>query len=362
MPYPEFMPEDTPIFNRERGMCSNELSETNPMTMGYLGPAGAMPERHNGNLLDLPIYYCHHAIQQIAMKSYDSRYDEERTIPKLEKFIDDHAEEPFMVYYGMRSGHGPFNTPERFRNKTEIGIVGEMIMETDELVGRVLARLEENGIDDNTLVMFMSDNGPSNSAAKIEQILGHNQRRLDMPDGTHVTLAEGKNTQGEAGHRTPFLWRLPSRFSQRTINDQQFPVSTTDVYATLAELIGYDLDCNEAPDSRSFLDYMLTGEPSQEIKKSAIMTHAYQAGNNASLRKNSMKYVPGNEALFDLLNDQETKNNLFNNPEQAAVIEHMDTYLNDWLQHIEKREAATQKGLVKDSCYPAFEHSNYYTS
>ena len=210
MPYPEYISEETTAFNRETGGCTHDLNKNKPMSMSYFGPAGHLPAKHTGDPLELPIYYCHHAVQQIAMKSYDSRYDEERTIQKLENFIDDHAEEPFFVYYGMRTGHGPFNTPERFRNQTEIGILGESIMETDEIVGKVLKKLEEKGIIDDTLVMFMSDNGPSSwSANKINEVLNHNQRRLDLPDGREVTLAEGKNTQGEAGQRTPFLWRLP---------------------------------------------------------------------------------------------------------------------------------------------------------
>ena len=174
-----------------------------------MGPAGHLPERYGGNPLNLPIYFCNYAIQQIAMKSYDSRHAEENTVPRLENFIDDHAAEPFFAYYGMRSGHGPFNAPERFRNQTSVGNLGEMIMEADEIVGRILNRLEENGIGDDTLIMFMSDNGPASSAIEINEILNHNQRQLDLPDGSAVTLVDGKNSQGEGGHRTPFLWRLP---------------------------------------------------------------------------------------------------------------------------------------------------------
>ena len=55
------------------------------------------------------------------------------------------------MYYGMRSGHRPFNTPLRFRGKTKVGIVGEMIMEADEIVGRILDQLKESGVDDNTV-------------------------------------------------------------------------------------------------------------------------------------------------------------------------------------------------------------------
>ena len=175
------------------------------------------------------------------MKSYDSRHSEEKIIPKLEKFIDDNKDDEFFVYYGMRSGHGPFNTPIRFRNQTQAGMLGEMIMEADEIVGRIMARLEAHGIADDTLVMFMSDNGPNSSADNINEAFGHNQRRLDLPKGS-IVLPGGKNGHDEGGNRTPFLRRYPNRFPARNIYDPKVPVSTVDIYATLAELIEYDLE------------------------------------------------------------------------------------------------------------------------
>ena len=60
------------------------------------------------------------------------------------------------MFYGMRSGHRPFNTPERFRGQTDAGLVGEMIMEADEIVGRLLSELESNGIDNNTVCSFIT--------------------------------------------------------------------------------------------------------------------------------------------------------------------------------------------------------------
>ena len=50
------------------------------------------------------------------------------------------------------SGHRPFNTPERFRGKSKAGLVGEMILEADEIVGRIMSELENQGIADDTLI------------------------------------------------------------------------------------------------------------------------------------------------------------------------------------------------------------------
>jgi arylsulfatase A-like enzyme len=135
-------------------------------------------------------------------------------------------------------------------------------------------------------------------------------------------------------------------------------VSSIDIYATLAELIDYDLNCNEAPDSRSLVSYLENGEASDELKNKPIMTHAYTPGNVAAIRKNNMKYVPGVKELFNVWFDPEEKNNLYNDEDQANYISYIDKYLNDWLEHVELREEATRKGADKDTCYPQFERFN----
>jgi len=135
-------------------------------------------------------------------------------------------------------------------------------------------------------------------------------------------------------------------------------VSSIDIYATLAELIEYDLDCNEAPDSRSLVSYLETGEASDELKNKPIMTHAYTPGNVVAIRKDNMKYVPGVQELFNIEFDIEEKRNLFNAENQASYLSYLDQFLKDWLQHIDLREEATRKGAEKDNCYPQFERFN----
>ena len=130
----------------------------------------------------LGIYYLTWLRQNIAGKSFDSREVEQETTRKLENFIDDNHEDPFFAYYGLQSGHAPFNTPPRFRNQTEVGLFGEVIMEADEIVGRVLDKLEEHNIANDTLVIFMSDNGPTTTGKQILKKWGHNQWLLDLPE------------------------------------------------------------------------------------------------------------------------------------------------------------------------------------
>ena len=92
------------------------------------------------------------------------------------------------MYYGLRSGHRPFNSPERYRYTTEAGLVGEMIKEVDENVGILFDKLEELGIDDDTLMVFMSDNGADQSSDFSWMRYGHMQNSMDIDDRPSVPL------------------------------------------------------------------------------------------------------------------------------------------------------------------------------
>jgi len=110
---------------------------------------------------DTPIFKRDHPRNILVAEDFDSRDVEPITAEKVYEFIDSQAgsEKPFFLYYAARLGHSPFNAPESYRNKTAAGISGEHIMMTDEIVGNIMNRLKRNGMDDNTIVVFTSDNG-----------------------------------------------------------------------------------------------------------------------------------------------------------------------------------------------------------
>ena len=76
----------------------------------------------------------------------------------------------------------------------------------------------------------------------------------------------------------------------------------------LAELIEYDLECNEAPDSRSLVQYLETGRPNAELRDKPILTQAPKQDGNVAIRKKDAKYIPGTKELYNLSLDPETKN------------------------------------------------------
>lgn len=140
-------------------------------------------------------------------------------------FIGQHADEPFLVYLPHPMVHVPLYVSEAFEGKSGAGLFGDVVMEVDWSVGQILNALKQHGIDDNTLVVFTSDNGPWLSYGDHA--------------GSAVPLREGKGTMFEGGYREPTLMWWPGKIPAGTTCDEL--ASTIDLLPTIAALIDADL-------------------------------------------------------------------------------------------------------------------------
>lgn len=160
-------------------------------------------------------------------------------------------EQPFFLYLPLTSPHTPIVPSEAWQGKSGIGAYGDFLMETDWVVGEVLAELDNNKLADNTLVIFVTDNGCS-PAAKIPDLVkqGH------QPNGA---LRGHKADIYEGGHRVPFIVRWPEKVKAGSSYDQT--ICTADIFATLADINGKlpTVPAEAAEDSFSFLP-ALTGQ------------------------------------------------------------------------------------------------------
>ncbi len=136
------------------------------------------------------------------------------------KFIDKNKEQPFFLYLAHTMPHVPLFVSDKFKGKSKRGLYGDVIMEIDWSVGQVLEALKRNGLDENTLVIFASDNGPW----------------LCYGDhgGCALPLREGKLTIWEGGQRVPCIMRWPGRIPSGTVCQE--PVMTIDWLPTIARL------------------------------------------------------------------------------------------------------------------------------
>ena len=138
------------------------------------------------------------------------------------KFIDANKEHPFFLYVAHNMPHVPLHVSEKFKGKSERGLYGDVIEEIDWSVGEILAALKRNGLDENTWVIFTSDNGPWLSYGEHA--------------GSAAPLREGKGTCWEGGTREPCIMRWPGKIPAGTTSGDM--LMTIDLFPTIAKLTG----------------------------------------------------------------------------------------------------------------------------
>ena len=174
---------------------------------------------------------------------------------KMLQFLGDHAtdyiaeeatkKEPFFLYLALNSPHSPVVPSEKWQGKSGMGAYADFVMETDDVVGRVMEALEKYGIAENTLVFFTSDNGCSYPVAKgqkLEKEYGH------FPS---AQFRGSKSDIWEGGHRVPFIVKWPGKIEANTTNDEL--ICITSLMATCADITGTALPEEAGEDSYSIL-------------------------------------------------------------------------------------------------------------
>ncbi|SMP68960.1 Arylsulfatase A [Neorhodopirellula lusitana] len=150
---------------------------------------------------------------------------------------------PFFVYLPLPSPHSPIVPSDKFKGKSGLSEHGDFCMESDWVVGEVLKTLDEQGIADNTLVIFTADNGTSPKAGFTAM----------AKQGHHSSwIYRGmKGTNWEGGHRVPFVVRWPNKVKAGAVSKEL--VCTTDFLATCTDITGVPLADDAGEDSVSFL-------------------------------------------------------------------------------------------------------------
>lgn len=145
------------------------------------------------------------------------------------KFIAAQHDRPFFLYVPHNMPHVPLFVSDKFSGKTKRGLYGDVIAELDWSVGEILAALQRHKLEDNTLVIFSSDNGPWLSYGDHA--------------GSADSLREGKGTAWEGGTRVPFIARWPGRIPRGTVCRE--PAMTIDLLPTIARVAGATLSVNK---------------------------------------------------------------------------------------------------------------------
>lgn len=173
------------------------------------------------------------------------------------------GDKPFFLYFPLTSPHLPHCTHPDFQGRSECGNYGDFMEETDYRVGQVLDALEANGITENTLVIFSSDNGAESNYIYQRDTFQHY---------SCMEFKGGKRDIYEGGHRVPFLMRWPATITAGQKVDA--PVCQTDYLATIADIVGADIPDNGAEDSYSLYPF-LVNDPASYKSERAVIHHSF---------------------------------------------------------------------------------------
>ena len=223
-------------------------------------------------------------------------------------------EKPFFLYLPFTSPHYPVCPLPAFHGKGDCGGYGEFVMETDHHVGRILEFLERSGLEENTLVVFTSDNGPENSWRQRIDDFGHH---------SNGDYRGGKRDIYEGGHRVPFLVRWPDGIKQPGRRWDGL-VGQVDLLATFAEILGIDVPESAGEDSLSFASVLFDSSNTQQ--RLPLINHA--ANGRFSITEEHWKLVMPHQKktvqaeLYDLSSDPGERNDVINShPEIAARLQ-----------------------------------------
>lgn len=251
---------------------------------------------------------------------------------KAQQFIEKQTtDQPFYLYLPLAAPHTPWMPTEEFRGRTQVGYYGDFVAQVDATVGKLLDVLHERKLDENTLVIFTSDNGAHWLSTDIEKY-GH--RSNASWRGMKADVYEG-------GHRVPMIVRWPGVVAAGSRSDQL--VCLTDWMATLAEIVVQLLPITEGPDSYSLYN-TLTGRPSRGARE-AIVHHS--SDGTFAIRKGPWKLAtklgshgftvpkdvtpePGGPQgqLYNLADDPgETNNRWLDEP---AIVQELTALLTDY--------------------------------
>lgn len=240
-------------------------------------------------------------------------------------------DKPFFLYFPLPSPHAPIIPNDEFDGKSGAGAYGDFVYQSDWVIGQVLQAIQDNGFEENTIVIFTSDNGPEHYAFTRGVKYGH----FSMGH-----LRGLKRDIWEGGHRVPFIIKWPGHIQAGAVSDKL--VSQIDIMATLGDLLGIDLPEGAAPDSHHFLPTL--SKDLGSITQREFLIHNTMA-NRWAVRKGDWLYIndstgqhsnmpksfsdlrgyvteetPG--LLFNLQEDVEQRTNLYDsNPDLVKSME-----------------------------------------
>jgi len=239
-------------------------------------------------------------------------------------FIQRKAGKPFFLYVAYTAPHTPYQGPgdekpepvaENDYNKGSRETYATMVEQMDQGVGRILKTLDDAGLADNTLVIFMSDNGANRT-------------------GNNSPFSGYKGNLFEGGIRVPCIVKWPGVLARGAVSDQ--PCMTMDFSRSIVRAAGTEPPAGRAFDGMDILRAAATNRP---VEQRTLFWRARRAQQTRkAVRDGSLKYIhlqdgdDVKEYLFDLERDPAEKNNILN--KQPESVLRLKNLLKNWEQQV----------------------------
>jgi arylsulfatase A-like enzyme len=263
------------------------------------------------------------------------------------KYIEDNKDESFFCYLSLNAPHSPYNVPEDYYNiyENDTTILESqkrfygMITNIDDNFSKLLAKLDELKIADNTILIFTTDNGTSGGYKvdkKTGKIYGYNAEMRGV-----------KASEYEGGHRVPFMIRWPKGklTGGKKLNELAAHV---DILPTLTSLAGIKFTPSKVLDGTDVSSWLKTGE---KIKNRMLVTDTQRVpwpvkGKQSCVMDGVWRLVNGNE-LYNLNEDPGQQNNVADQYPERVV--EMNNFYNTWWEDVIKESKFTVMDLGLDS-------------
>ena len=194
----------------------------------------------------------------------------------IEEHVASHPEKPFMLYLPLTGPHTPWVPDEKFKRTSDMGTYGDFIHEIDDVVLRIKSTLKELNIEENTIVIFTSDNGAHWSE----------EDKLIYAHQSNWSSRGQKGDIWNGGHRVPLFVNWPAKIKEAIRCNQT--VGLIDIITTLADLTGENIEDGYAEDSYSFFHVL-----DQSVQKQAEREHIiyYSSGRKKAVQSGDWKYI-----------------------------------------------------------------------
>jgi arylsulfatase A-like enzyme len=244
----------------------------------------------------------------------DSGYLTFSLASKAANFIERNKDHPFFLALTFNAPHDPFQVPRSYFDRiqdvrdTVKRVYYGMIEALDDAVGTVLQKIQDAGIDQETLVIFLSDNGGATYTRATN----------------NAPLRGGKCTHFEGGLMVPFFIRFPAGMVRPQVYDK--PISSLDIFATVAALTHTALPSGKAYDGTNLVPYLAsdTGYPHRLF--------FWRSGYSKAICKENWKLYVNKKSrrtyLFDLSRDLEEKHDL--SEQRLDKVKELSAELENW--------------------------------